>query len=356
MKVLLTSHAYVVRENLKKAELLAQMGVELTVLAPKRWRHEFGAFEAPHDVSGFRFITLDTAGTGDNDNFCYKEALPEEEFDIAHIEQEPWSFVTHHLILHLRAKKKIVFTWENIYRRRFLLGDMENAVLRHAAAIVAGNDGAREVVEAKGFRGPVFILPQFGVDTKLFKRVPAERTSKDFVVGYAGRLVEAKGIFELLRAAALLDAELVMIGSGNEEKALVKLARKLRYEKLRLLGARPRGEMPLHYSGMDVFVLASKTTRKWKEQFGMALAEAMACGVAVVGSNSGAIPYVVGDAGLIVPEGDAAALADALLRLKMDKTLRDQLAQKARTRVLDHFSAEIVARRTLEIYERVSRL
>ena len=77
---------------------------------------------------------------------------------------------------------------------------------------------------------------------------------------------------------------------------------------MRFLGLVPSTEAPRYYREIDVLVLPSLTRPNWVEQFGRVLIEAMACGVAVVGSSSGEIPWVIGDAGVIFPEGDADAL------------------------------------------------
>ncbi|MBZ0288634.1 MAG: glycosyltransferase, partial [Anaerolineae bacterium] len=101
---------------------------------------------------------------------------------------------------------------------------------------------------------------------------------------------------------------------------------------------------------LDVFVLPSLTRPNWKEQFGRVLVETMASGVPVIGSDSGAIPGVVGDAGLIVPEGDADALAAALTRLQHDSALRQSLAIRGRALALAHFTHESIAEATVQIY------
>jgi glycosyltransferase involved in cell wall biosynthesis len=97
-------------------------------------------------------------------------------------------------------------------------------------------------------------------------------------------------------------------------------------------------------------VLSSITQPNWKEQFGRVLIEAMACGVPVVGSTCGEIPNVIGDAGLIVPESDPVALADALRRLQYDTTLRAGLSRKGRERVLTHFTQKRIAEETVRVY------
>jgi glycosyltransferase involved in cell wall biosynthesis len=93
----------------------------------------------------------------------------------------------------------------------------------------------------------------------------------------------------------------------------------------------------------------------WKEQFGRVLIEAMACKVPVIGSDSGAIPEVIGNAGLIFPEGDADALADRLRRLMASPALRLELATRGYARMRGLYTQERVAAQTAELYRQVMR-
>jgi glycosyltransferase involved in cell wall biosynthesis len=111
--------------------------------------------------------------------------------------------------------------------------------------------------------------------------------------------------------------------------------------------------MPDVMRTFDVLVGPSLTTARWKEQFGRMLVEAMACGVPVIGSDSGEIPRVIDACGLVVPEGDAAALRLALEQLQGDRTLRGRLGRAGRQRVLEHFTQEAVAVRTVDAYRRL---
>jgi glycosyltransferase involved in cell wall biosynthesis len=150
-------------------------------------------------------------------------------------------------------------------------------------------------------------------------------------VGYAGRLHPLKGIDVLLDAMARLPADfrLTVVGAGPEEGALRNQCTSLGLDD-RVEWRQPvlRSRMPEVLSGMDVLVLPSRTGHYWKEQFGRVLVEAMACGVPVIGSDSGAIPAVIGEAGLVVPEGDIQGFRDALVRLRIDPGLRQQLIVK----------------------------
>ena len=174
-----------------------------------------------------------------------------------------------------------------------------------------------------------------------------------FTLAYAGRFVPEKGVDVLIRAAARLDANvrLILLGSGPAESALRRLAADC--------GIAPRVqfkpwisslEFPEFLRTIDALVLSSITQPNWKEQFGRVLIEAMACGVPVVGSTCGEIPNVIGDAGLIVPENDPDALADALRRLQYDATLRAGLSRKGRDRALAHFTQKRIAAETVRVY------
>jgi glycosyltransferase involved in cell wall biosynthesis len=108
--------------------------------------------------------------------------------------------------------------------------------------------------------------------------------------------------------------------------------------------------MPAFYQGLDVFVLPSRTLPNWKEQFGRVLIEAMACAVPVVGSDSGEIPHVIGDGGLIFPEDDVEALHACLQQLAVDPAAREGLGAVGRARVLANFTMRAVAVQTVDLY------
>jgi glycosyltransferase involved in cell wall biosynthesis len=166
-------------------------------------------------------------------------------------------------------------------------------------------------------------------------------------------LVEEKGVHILLRAAAGLGGgcRLRILGSGPQRAHLEILAAELGIaERVRFEEPIPSTQMPGYYNQLDTLVLPSLTRSNWKEQFGRVLIEAMACGVPVVGSDSGEIPNVIGDAGLVFAEGDAQALRTALSQLMADPALRDELAQRGRDRVLAQYTQAQVAAKTYQVY------
>jgi glycosyltransferase involved in cell wall biosynthesis len=113
----------------------------------------------------------------------------------------------------------------------------------------------------------------------------------------------------------------------------------------------PHDAVPHWLNAMTILCAPSQTTAGWREQFGRMLIEAMACGVPVVASDSGEMPSVVGDAGLVVPEGDVAAWAAAIDRLLGDESLLRAHAARGRERAQERFAWPVVARAHLAFFE-----
>jgi glycosyltransferase involved in cell wall biosynthesis len=104
-------------------------------------------------------------------------------------------------------------------------------------------------------------------------------------------------------------------------------------------------------NAIDVLALPSRTTARWKEQFGRVLIEANACGTPVIGARSGAIPDVVGGGGLTFPERDPKSLADAIRQLHADPADARKMGQSGRQQVDEHYTWERVAQRMYSIYQ-----
>jgi glycosyltransferase involved in cell wall biosynthesis len=95
------------------------------------------------------------------------------------------------------------------------------------------------------------------------------------------------------------------------------------------------------------------TAQGWKEQFGHVLIEAMACAVPIIGSDSGEIPHVIDQAGLIFPEGNAVALAARLRLLMENSDRRLSLAEAGYRRAISRYTNRALAKQLLEFYEEI---
>jgi len=169
-------------------------------------------------------------------------------------------------------------------------------------------------------------------------------------------LVPEKGLDTLLQALAENRGgrwHLWVVGDGPDRERLERIASELRLAaRIRWTGALPPDEMTRMWAELDVLVVPSRELPGWAEQSAHPVAEAMAHEVAVIGTGAGATPEVIGDAGAIVPPGDPAALAGALRRLTATETRRP-LAQAGRARVMQLFSDDAVAERTVAFWKEV---
>jgi glycosyltransferase involved in cell wall biosynthesis len=281
--------------------------------------------------------------------------LREVKPDLVHIDEEPYNLATAHgtwLAQRLGARS-LFFTWQNLLRRYPPpFSWFERSVFAHSAFGVAGSVEALEVIRAKGYCGPGSVIPQFGVDPDLFTPAPSPKDGPP-VIGFVSRLVEEKGLLVLLDALSGLggDWRLHVIGSGPLETAARRRAEHLGIaQRVTWERSVPSTQVPERLRSFSLLVQPSLTRNNWKEQFGRAVMEAMACGVPVIGSDSGEIPHVLGDAGLVVREGDPQALRDTIARLLQDDNLRHELAMRGRQRVLDCYTHARIAEQTVAAY------
>ena len=197
-------------------------------------------------------------------------------------------------------------------------GRMVSAAVRSAAAVITVSAALRDGVVALGAAPERVTVLRNGVDLHGF-HPPADRAAARAALGLTrpalisvGHLIPRKGHDLTVRAMALLpEWELMVVGEGPERPALEALARTLGVQdRVRLLGARPHGQLAACYGAADLMVLASS-----REGWANVLLESMACGTAVVASDIPGNPEVVGcrDAGVIAPrsaEGIAAGVRD----------------------------------------------
>jgi glycosyltransferase involved in cell wall biosynthesis len=183
-----------------------------------------------------------------------------------------------------------------------------------------------------------------------------ERTRKGpgFVLGFAGRICPEKGWRVLIESMKGLpeDVTLRIGGKGPEDAELQQAIQSPGLgSRVQLLGVVSRGDLPAFYAGIDALVVPSLTTPRWKEQLGAVIPEAMSAGVPVIGSSSGAIPEAIGEAGVVVPEGDPDRLREAIAGLRADADRHHRLALDGRRRFEREFSVEAFARRIARLME-----
>jgi glycosyltransferase involved in cell wall biosynthesis len=366
MRVVILSKALVAGAYQRKLEEIARLGVELTALVPERWREpRVGTLELERRyTAGYRLEALPIALNGRHHLHFYPTlgpALRRLRPELLHIDEESFNLATFQAMrLGVALGARCCFynyaNIERFYPPPFNL--FERYSFRHAAHALACNQEAAAIIRRHGYTGPLTVLPQFGVDPELFAPTarPGARDGQQppFTVGYLGRLVPEKGIIDLVTAVAGLPptVRLRLVGDGSQRAAIAAHIARLGLQgRAQILPAVGSTAVPETLAGFDALALPSHTTANWKEQFGRVLIEAMSCGVPVVGSSSGEIPHVIGDAGLTFPEGDVAALRERLARLAADPALHADLARRGRERVLAHYTQAAVARRHVAVYQ-----
>jgi glycosyltransferase involved in cell wall biosynthesis len=365
MRVLMVSKALVAGTSQRKLEELAKCpGVELTLVTPEYWQSDDGSKLVLERLytSGYHMIVTPIVMNGNFHLHYYPQLgkiMRKTRPEIVHIDEEPYNFATFQAtrLAHKIKAHSLFFTWQNLYRNYPPpFRQMELYNYRHVHAALAGNREAADILKRKGYHGPIHIIPQFGFDTDIYKRSeprPPRIPGSPFALGFLGRLVENKGLPSMVDALTTLPdyCRAVFTGNGPMKSVLEEQAARLGVsERVTFKSGVPTYEAPQVLQAMDVLVLPSLTRPNWKEQFGRVLAEAMACETPVIGSDSGEIPYVIADAGLTFPEGNARELSQRVRQLLDDPELYAHLARKGRQRVLENYTQEQIAKQTYEVY------
>lgn len=360
LRVLAISHAAVVETNQEPYDALARAGASVTVVAPRslstdiRGRvrlRELGGSAArvvglPVLLGGYRQVLGGQRGIHLLVYAGLRRAVAAAEPHVIFVEEEPFSFAAAQAArLAQRAGLPfVVHENQNIERRLappFSL--IRRMVLSRAAGVTLRNRDAEALVRAHGFRGPVAEFPHV-VDLSRYEGGPRVAGLQRPVIGFVGRLVPEKGILDLVEAAAGVGS-LLVVGDGPLRDAAQRIAA-ARSVPCRFVGAIPHDEVPAWYGAMDVVAIPSRTTPTWMEQFGRVVIEANAAGVPVVVSDSGELPATVAatGGGVVVPEGDVAALSAALRGLCAADVHRRALGEAGRAAVAARFTPLVAAR------------
>ncbi|MFI2753351.1 glycosyltransferase [Cellulomonas sp. P22] len=370
MRVLRISHSSVVGEWRRRERAIRSHGVDVRLLTARRW-DEGGQRVSLDPAPGEHVQGVRTVGTHPNlfvyDPVALWRALG-EGWDVVDVHEEPYSLATAEVLalLALRRARRtpvVLYSAQNI-AKRFPppFGWLERRALRRAAAVAVCNAEAGRIVRARGLTGPARLIG-LGVDLGRFAPAPTDGLAPDpagegvdvLRVGYVGRLAAHKGVDVLLEAAARDPRLHVRVAGGGPDAAALRT----RAEqpdlagRVQLLGPLDQEALTAFYRELDVLAVPSVPTAGWREQFCRVAVEAMASGCVVVASDTGALPDVVGDAGVLVPPRDVAALGAALGALHGDPARRDELRARGLARARA-FSWERIGEQYVELYREVA--
>jgi glycosyltransferase involved in cell wall biosynthesis len=376
-RLLVSSHPAVLGVNRGVYRALARgLAVELAIVAPKRWNADLSVdlhFREEPEDRDLRLHPLPVIGRRlphNNSLFFYRSQLGRRfrdwRPDVVVAEDEPWSLATLQTFTAFPQSQRAFYTAQNLVMtypfpftaiERFVLDRTDVALIRSAEC--------GDVLRPKGYVRPMHFSPH-SYDPQSFRPFsPGERAQareslglnpSTTLIGYAGRLTAEKGIEDLLKAWALVrpdaksSANLLFIGNGPGSAAVDIVSSSDR--TVSHLPAVPHDMIHQAIGALDALVLPSRTTPGWKEQWGRVLVEAAACGVPLIGSDSGEIPRVIEylAAGMTVPERDPAARAAAIECFLGSRDTRQEYGAAGAVRAAALFSHDAVAAGLADVF------
>lgn len=370
-RLVTVSHSYVVTLNRRLANEMARVGGaawDVTAVAPRFFHGDLSHIHLQHEpdeaakVHGIRAFLSRSPHA-----FVYGPELREHlrGADLVHAWEEPYVLAGLEAAMLTPRHVPFVFsTFQNLskhYPPPF--AQAERFVVRRSVGWVTGAATVKDnLLGRPGYASrPMRVIPM-GVDTELFRpdrasgaavrRALGWESDGPPVVGYLGRFVPEKGLPLLMQALEQLQSpwRALFTGGGPQEAELRAWAAR-QGDRVRVLTGVSHDGVPRVLNAMDVLCAPSQTTPRWKEQFGRMLSEAFACGVPVLGSDSGEIPHTMGDAGLVLPEADTSAWTRALGELLENPERRRELATRSRERAVTRFAWPVVARAHLDFFD-----
>jgi glycosyltransferase involved in cell wall biosynthesis len=376
MRILVVSHSCSTPLNQQiYAEIRRRTGWEFTLVVPENWLDEFGNSLPGQLWSGFdaQLVAAPVYLNGNIILHWYRTSfyrlLLENRFDAIYVNHEPYAVATAQVC------------WANLRTRRIPFGFYscqnleknypvpfcwtERMVYRSSAFAFPITNAVGRVIRSKGFAGSMAVCP-LPLDPALYRKRPElereeaiSRKSGEVVIGYVGRMVEQKGLRTLVEALTKLPRsgwKLIVIGAGPFEQVFDDLVRERGLtDRVSRLGYVSHEVTPRFLAALDVLVLPSETQPNWKEQFGRVIMEALACGVPVIGSDSGEIPTLIkaSGGGRVFPEKNSTALADMLQQMISDQHLRESCADSGYTWTIKNVSLAAVASSMADTIEEV---
>ncbi len=330
LRILSIAHTAVSRNagRLRYRPLGKDPTLEIRLIIPQRW-HQFGRWSEadPGDEPGIAVkplpIRLPRAGpAGWYLHFYPGLGRQVRQFapNVIHLWEEPWSVVALHASLLARriGAALVLEIDQNILKR---LPPPFEAIRRYTLRctnlVLARSPMATDVARACGYVGPSMQIG-YGVDKTLFHAGPSRPAMPPLHIGYVGRLIDAKGVDDILSAMSKTSADvrLTVLGEGPHEPALrAHVAESGLGDRVTFHPWGGPDDVAKLLRELHALILPTRTTNEIKEQFGRVIIESQACGTPVIGSTCGAIPDVVGAGGWIVSERDPDAIAALLDRL-----------------------------------------
>lgn len=370
-RLLVFSHAAVLGVNRALFWKISEVSnTQVRLIVPQSWKGDLIAdlqFHSEPEDRRIEVVPLPVAFSGKGSFFFYSQSLKKHISDFrpdhVFVYEEPWSFSVLQAFWAARGYSRSFFTNQNLKKKLPLPFELlQRWIFSNADHGYTVSDETADVLRWKGDQGEIRLLP-FSYDPTLFyPRSDAERTQRreslglgrdDFIISYFGRMQPEKGIDDLVEAIFKAEGEpdlkrarFLIVGNGRLLESTRQKLSPLIPHRVTVLPAVPHHQVPEVLSAVDILSLPSRTTKTWKEQFGRILIEAMACGAATVGSDSGEIPHLIRKTkgGLVFHEGDPNDLLKQWVTLARDPALLLEKKTLGQRYVSSNFTHDAVAR------------
>ena len=374
-RLLTVSHSYVVAQNRCLAHEIAQAGKgnwEIRTIAPRFMKGDLRHIQ-------FEELTNDQSNAQTVNYYWSRyphvmmcglelKRILSEPWDLVHVWEEPfvlsgaqtawWKPKTAKLIFasfqNIEKKYPPPFCWFERY-----------TVNRCDGWISYGQTSHQTLSSRPGYADKSSTIIPVGVDVESFypdkaiglavrKKLGWTDSTACPVIGFLGRFVPEKGISLIMRILDQLNSpwRALFVGGGPMETELKRWGAQ-KGDRVRVITGVPHDLVNGYLNAMDVMLAPSQTTPRWKEQFGRMIIEAFAAGVPVIGSDSGEIPYVIRDSGMVVGENDEDGWVRELTELLESPSRRLELRDRSIQRAHKEFTWRVVAEKHLHFFKRI---
>ena len=368
-RIISVAHSYIAAVNRRLAHEIALVGDwDVTAVAPSFFHTDLRPMKM--ERCGHEQCSVEEVNTWFSSRIhimCYGARLREllrQSWNLVHCWEEPFVVAGAQVAWSTSERTPLIFySFQNIrksYPPPFSL--MEAYCRDRCSGWLASGQLVSQTLRSRGYaHKPNQVIP-LGVDIARFFPNSAAgmevRANLSWnakgppVVGYLGRFVPEKGLDFLM---AVLDKmrspwRALFAGGGPMEKKLRDWAAHHGEDRVRVVTGVTHNEAPSYLNAMDVLCAPSQTTAKWREQFGRMLIEAFACGVPILASDSGEIPYVLSDAGIVKREDHLDGWVEALSGLLEDPQTRKSLADRGVDRARSVYAWPIIARQHSDFF------
>ncbi|MEH2364915.1 glycosyltransferase family 4 protein [Nostoc sp.] len=369
-KLLSIGHSYVVKLNRRLVNEIARLGKgewEVTAVAPSFMHGDLRPIHLEADPNEIcRLQTVPVYFSKPIHVLTYDWRLKEimnQNWDLVHSWEEPYIFAGGQIAWWTPENTPLVYSSFQNKSKRYPppFNWIEQYSMNRATGWIAfGQTIAEALKHRQGYSRPMRVITP-GVDINHFYPcIDAKYQIRRFlgweeqgtpVIGFLGRFVPEKGLDLLMRVLDSLQTpwRALFVGTGTMESSLRTWAK--RYpQQVRICTNVKHSEVTQYLNAMDMLVAPSQTVSNWQEQFGRMLIEAFACGVPVIGSDSGEIPYVIQDAGLVVGEKNDSGWVTAISDLLNSPSQRQELAHKGLERSHTFYTWPTVAKQHLQFF------